>query len=469
MHYFKLAMAAGASIIVATKLSPAYALPPTFPLDSNGPIRQGDMCVAQRVPHALNGLFLDSGPGYDYFEYCGVEPRAGRKQARHHEDHRTAVVAVPPPQGDPWAIRRAAYQPPLDSNGPIRQGDMCIARRMPRALDGLFLDTGPGYDYFEYCGADVSRYHHRHAYHVRHHHKHAHHAQLRHAKEFVHRKLHHRQKHIAYLGAPATQQLYGVHLSYDAGHAIDVLLENQQVLQPSFSTNAIETIASNVASDGGGVNPANPTVTSDDGSGTFVGIGGLQDHGESIVQLFAAGTPPTGSLAWTRIAEGAQVAHSIVRPMTGARVVKVQSDADQRPAPVEPALSPYGALGPRTPLPQLRSDAEDTDQIVLTSAGFNSPAQSQAIGGMPVTPLSTGYSPIAAVIGLAFVLATPLALVATQLTVADKAAVIETVSDPMTESEWYAPTARPITVDQRMVSASRSAAPVSFAGAVAIF
>jgi hypothetical protein len=187
------------------------------------------------------------------------------------------------------------------------------------------------------------------------------------------------------------------------------------------------------------------------------------------VQLFAAGTLPVDSLAWTRIAEGTQVAHSIVRPMTGARVVKVRSGADHRPAPMGPAFSPYGALGQRTPLPQLRNDAEDADQIVLTSAGFSSPAQSQAGGGMPVTTHSTGYSPIAAVLGLALVLAAPLALVATQLTVADKAAVIETVSDPMAETEWYVPSASPITVDQRTASPSRAAAPIRFAGAAAIF
>jgi hypothetical protein len=88
---------------------------------------------------------------------------------------------------------------------------------------------------------------------------------------------------------------------------------------------------------------------------------------------------------------------------------------------------------------------------------------------MPVTTHSIGYSPIAAVLGLALVLAAPLALVATQLTVADKAAVIETVSDPMAETEWYVPSASPITVDQRTASASRSAAPIKFAGAAAIF
>ena len=86
---------------------------------------------------------------------------------------------------------------------------------------------------------------------------------------------------------------------------------------------------------------------------------------------------------------------------------------------------------------------------------------------MPVTTHSTGYSPIAAVFGLALVLAAPLALVATQLTVADKAAVIESVSDPMAETEWYAPSASPITVDRR--TASRAVAPIKFAGAAAIF
>ena len=64
MRTFKLALAAGVSIVVATKFSPAFALP-AFPLDANGAVRQGDMCIAQREPHAWNGLFDDTGPGMD--------------------------------------------------------------------------------------------------------------------------------------------------------------------------------------------------------------------------------------------------------------------------------------------------------------------------------------------------------------------------------------------------------------------
>ena len=82
---------------------------------------------------------------------------------------------------------------------------------------------------------------------------------------------------------------------------------------------------------------------------------------------------------------------------------------------------------------------------------------------MPVTTGDNGYSPIAAVIGLALIFAAPIALVAAKLPVADKAAVVETVLDPLAETEWYIPANRPLTLDQRTASAApvaRSAAPI---------
>src|SRR3981189_2320205 len=119
MRTFKLALAAGVLTVVATKFSPAFALP-AFPLDANGPVRQGDMCIAQRAPHAWDGLFDDTGPGYDRFEYCRTRPRARPARGSQHGVYPAAGAPLPPPQRDPWAIGPAAYRR-LDTNGPIRQ------------------------------------------------------------------------------------------------------------------------------------------------------------------------------------------------------------------------------------------------------------------------------------------------------------------------------------------------------------
>jgi hypothetical protein len=94
MRYFKFALAAGASIVVAARLSPAYALPPVYPLDANGPIRQGNMCIAPSHAHWAE-ISTDTGPGYSYFYECGRHKRAHRET---HTAHAYTGAA-------PWAPR----------------------------------------------------------------------------------------------------------------------------------------------------------------------------------------------------------------------------------------------------------------------------------------------------------------------------------------------------------------------------
>jgi hypothetical protein len=57
--------------------------------------------------------------------------------------------------------------------------------------------------------------------------------------------------------------------------------------------------------------------------------------------------------------------------------------------------------------------------------------------------------PAAALLGIALTFAAPLALVATHLTMGDKSAAIDTVSDPIAETEWYITASNPIAVDLR--------------------
>jgi hypothetical protein len=66
-------------------------------------------------------------------------------------------------------------------------------------------------------------------------------------------------------------------------------------------------------------------------------------------------------------------------------------------------------------------------------------------------------------------LATPITLVATQVPVVDKAAVIDTVSDPIAETEWFIP-GNKLIVDQRTPSSLAGlAAPIKSAGLAATF
>ena len=89
---------------------------------------------------------------------------------------------------------------------------------------------------------------------------------------------------------------------------------------------------------------------------------------------------------------------------------------------------------------------------------------------MAVTTTENGYSPIAAVLGLVLALATPIALVATQVPVVDKAAVFDTVSDPLAEAEWYVPIGNKLIVDQRATSSLAGfAAPIKSADVSATF
>jgi hypothetical protein len=459
MRTFKLALAAGVSIVVATKFSPALALP-AFPLDANGPVRQGDMCIAQRAPHAWDGLFDDTGPGYDRFEYCRTRPRARTAHVRRHRGYPVAVAALPPPHRDPWAIGPAVYRR-LDTNGPIRQGTMCIARRAPRAWDGLFMDTGPGYDYFEYCGP-VFGHHRRHAHGGHHHYRHAHVARHHHQKHRLHHR--HHRRHAQYLTS----------LWCDSGNDTDtlqVIQENlqqylQQYVAPDAGADVVETIAN--AIDGGTDLAANVDVADgadgvEHAAASAIAIQGPQDNGGLLAQLFAADQARADKAAWTLVASGAQVSHSMLRHGAGERSWNIRPVSGEHRAPVAPAPSPQLAFAPRPGEPQFRHPEVEPDQSALTRVGYMSPPRSDAGGGMPVTTGDNGYSPIAAVIGLALIFAAPITLVAAKLPVADKAAVVETVLDPLAETEWYIPANRPLTLDQRTASAApvaRSAAPI---------
>jgi hypothetical protein len=73
---------------------------------------------------------------------------------------------------------------------------------------------------------------------------------------------------------------------------------------------------------------------------------------------------------------------------------------------------------------------------------------------MSVTTKQNGYLPIAAVVGLVLALAAPIALVATHMPAVDKAAKIDTVSDPIAEIAWHVPIGNKLTVGQRMPSTS---------------
>jgi hypothetical protein len=111
-------------------------------------------------------------------------------------------------------------------------------------------------------------------------------------------------------------------------------------------------------------------------------------------------------------------------------------------------------LGQRGPQLQLRREDIDAGQKALTRGAYSNPLRSEAGGSMALTTTENGHSPIAAVLGLVLAFATPIALVATQVPVVDKAAVIDTVSDPIAETEWYIPIADKLTVDQRTTSTS---------------
>jgi hypothetical protein len=451
MHHFKLALAAGASIIVATEFSPAYALPPMVPLDLNGPIRQGHACIAPYghrgdTPYG-NGQYYDTGPGYNYFYDCGPQHAAhhARQADRHHRGHRDLVVA----RAEPFvAIRPAVYRP-LDLNGPIRQGDMCIAPYGPRNDpygNGQYYDTGPGYTHFELCPPHVllAGYHgHRHAH--AHHHRHAHHAQMHHRKHNHHAR--HQYRHAQYQFS----------LSCDSA-VEEALPEIQQFWQPTFGADAIDTIAYVI--DASGIAPSDAAlvgaefsaVNSAGGEGGAI-VGAQPPDGGLLARLFAADTTMPIELAWTRVAQGSEVTHSMPREADSGRRIKLPLSTGDRPAPIAPALALVNARD-RMSEPQWRQREPRPDQIALTGVGYSSPVSSDADAGMPVTTRVIGVSPIAAVLGLALIAAAPLALVAAKLTVADRAAVVETVSDVVTGSEGYIPAARAVIVDQRTASAA---------------
>jgi hypothetical protein len=73
---------------------------------------------------------------------------------------------------------------------------------------------------------------------------------------------------------------------------------------------------------------------------------------------------------------------------------------------------------------------------------------------MSVTTKQNGYAAVVAVLGLVLALAAPIALVATHMPAVDKAAMIDTVSDPIAEIAWHVPIGNKLTVGQRMPSTS---------------
>jgi hypothetical protein len=419
MRYANLAIAAGASLVVAAKLSPAYALPPVVPLDLNGPMRQGNMCKV------LTDQYGEGGYGYGYFRDC--EPQRHARH-QHRESPRDAVYAARTPDVAPIAIRPAVYRP-LDLNGPVRQGNMC------KVLTDQYGEGGYGYGYFRECEPHAAllhvAYHHRYAHHG-HHHRHADAVRHHHRKHDLHHARHHRH----------AQDL--TTLSCDAVNDIEALQQVQQFWQPSYGADTIELIAGSTIDAGGEIEVAAALAPVGE---IVVAEQALQDTGGLLAQLFAADLRPAVGPEWTTIAQGPQVTHSMLR--TSRAVVPPRTD--DRPAPIEPVLSPATVLGHlRSPQPQLRHDDADADHIPLTSVGYSTPIRSDTGGAMPIAINDGGVSPIAAaMLGLALILAAPLALVVTHLTVAEKAAVIDTVSDPVSETEWYIPAGKLATVERR--------------------
>jgi hypothetical protein len=438
MRYFKFALAAGASIIVAARMSPAYALPPVYPLDPNGPIRQGDMCIA---PGPANWENIDTGYGYTRFYECGHHKRAHREA--HGSAHEYARVA---PSAPPYHH--------LDINGPIRQGRWCIE---PGHGNFETVDTGYGYGYFYECAPvwTVSGHHHHHAHHAHHHHIH-HHRHHHHAH--VHHALH--------LESAATQADCGMILPHAGGSDVYAYAteQDQQSWPTIANTDGIEATVYDITVSNGGIDLASENVTGgNDVTGRLQGDGGLP------AQLAVVDHGPVVSLEWIRIAAGEQVSHSMMRRDTGERIVKLPFGSDRRHAPVDPVLSPLSALGQRSLQPQLRRADFDAGQKSLTGGDYSSPLRSEAGGGMSITATANGCSQIVAVLGLILAIAAPIALVATQIPVSDKSAVIDTVSDPIAETEWYVPSGNKLTVDQRTVSISPLAGAIKTAGLAATF
>jgi len=238
--------------------------------------------------------------------------------------------------------------------------------------------------------------------------------------------------------------------------------------QPSWQTiavaDAIDAILDTAVGSDGGIVPANENVAGDGDTDIIIGDAGndaLQGEGGVVAQLIAAEYQPAVSLEWIRIAAGEQVSHSMLRDDIRARVVRVPVGSGQPHAPVEPALAPLSVLGQRSPQLQLRRGDVDPGQQALTRPDHSSPVRPDAGGSMAVTTQENGISPVAAVLGLILAFATPIALVATQIPVVDKAAVIDTASDLIAETEWYVPA-------QHTVSTSSLPGPVASTTSVSL-
>jgi hypothetical protein len=261
-------------------------------------------------------------------------------------------------------------------------------------------------------------------------------------------------------------------LSHASGSDAYAIEQDQQSWQTIADAAGIDAIVYNTVSSDGAIDLFSENVTSAGGSDATNRNDGndrLQGDGGFPAQLAEADHRSVVSLEWIRIAAGEQVSHSMLRRETGERIVKVRFGSDRRHAPVDPALFPLSALGQRGPQLQLRREDIDVGQAALTRGDYSNPLRSEAGGGMAVTTTENGYSPIAAVLGLVLAFATPITLVATQVPVVDKAAVIDTVSDPIAETEWFIP-GNKLIVDQRTTSSLAGlAAPIKSAGLAATF
>ena len=112
-------------------------------------------------------------------------------------------------------------------------------------------------------------------------------------------------------------------------------------------------------------------------------------------------------------------------------------------------MAPLRAKCQRSPEPKFAPGSTiAVNQFASTGAGHSSSAQSDA--GILVAIKNTVVSPLGALLGLALIVAAPITLVATQLTVANKA-VIETASEPVTE--WFIPAPATVIIEQRIAPA----------------
>jgi len=450
MRYFKFVMAAGASMVVAARFSPAYALQPSFPLDINGPVRQGNMCLDRAM--APNAQFFN-GYGYGHFEECYPSRRAHRQAPRG-----AIVLASLPPQ---HALRQRDWRPyaalppayPLDVNGPIRQGNMCLYRAMsPNAQ----FYNGYGHGTFYECAplTSVALAYHRHRHHL---HRHG-----------VHR--HHAHPHHRYVGIPATPDRYRKKLSRHIGNDVYAFNDDRQYWQSINDALGIDTSIDNsfdsidrIESSSGASSQMEAPVDVTEATSTAGSIAidrgidtqdaSARGRSDSVVRhdvnyhlQGSSGLPSTPaevervfSLGWRLVAASQQLRQSTIRPVPEG-MFKFQFGAGDRQAPVDPPLFSFlSALEQRGP--QSGPQAQNDDVNLRTSGGdcHANPVRLEAGGQIATITRENGCSPVGAFLGLVLFFGSVLALVATQLPAPNKAGAIETSSDLLAQAddtEW---------------------------------